>query len=113
MRKTPGTFVGHRKFSVDRNWLRDQEKQRSQQRRQQFEEWSEKWITVTRLRQTRLWTDGTIKRWLGQPEQLGKYKVFSVDTVKKAENLKEFQEWRQPRLNKKRAHINNYHIPFL
>lgn len=113
MSKVLGYFYGYRKFAVDRDWLREQEELRYQKRQQRFEAWSKKWITITRLKQDRLWTDGAIKRWLGQPKKQGKYKVFSVEAVIEAEKLKEFQEWRQPRIEKMIARFNHYMIPFL
>ncbi|MFY2132400.1 hypothetical protein ACM9ZV_25670, partial [Escherichia coli] len=78
MAKVQGLFVGYRKFAVDREWLRQQEEQRYRDRQRQFDEWSRKWVTVTRLKETRLWTDGAIRRWLGEPQQQGKYKVFGT-----------------------------------
>lgn len=66
MAKVQGLFVGYRKFAVDRDWLRQQEEQRYRDRQRQFDEWSRKWVTVTRLKETRLWTDGAIRRWLGE-----------------------------------------------
>lgn len=113
MAKVQGLFVGHRKFAVDRDWLRQQEEQRYRDRQRQFDEWSSKWVTVTRLKETRLWTDGAIKRWLGEPQQQGKYKVFPVEAVLAAEKLNEFQLWLKPRLEKKRALHHHFLIPFL
>ncbi|MGT5325547.1 hypothetical protein ACRWHP_27430 [Escherichia coli] len=55
MAKVQGLFVGYRKFAVDREWLRQQEEQRYRDRQRQFDEWSRKWVTVTRLKETRLW----------------------------------------------------------
>lgn len=54
MAKVQGLFVGYRKFAVDRDWLRQQEEQRYRDRQRQFDEWSRKWVTVTRLKETRL-----------------------------------------------------------
>lgn len=50
MAKVQGLFVGYRKFAVDREWLRQQEEQRYRDRQRQFDEWSRKWVTVTRLK---------------------------------------------------------------
>lgn len=113
MAKAQGLFVGYRKFAVDREWLRQQEEQRYRDRQRQFDEWSRKWVTVTRLKETRLWTDGAIRRWLGEPQQQGKYKVFPVEAVLAAEKLNEFQLWLKPRLEKKRAQHHHFLIPFL
>ncbi|EPD0135438.1 hypothetical protein ACR4TH_004557 [Enterobacter hormaechei] len=113
MAKVQGLFAGYRKFAVDREWLRQQEEQRYRDRQRQFDEWSRKWVTVTRLKETRLWTDGAIRRWLGEPQQQGKYKVFPVEAVLAAEKLNEFQLWLKPRLEKKRAQHHHFLIPFL
>jgi hypothetical protein len=108
MAKVQGLFVGYRKFAVDRDWLRQQEEQRYRDRQRQFDEWSRKWVTVTRLKETRLWTDGAIRRWLGEPQQQGKYKVFPVEAVLAAEKLNEFRLWLKPRLEKKRAQHHHF-----
>lgn len=113
MRRPVGLFVGYRKFAVDPDWRRRQEKQREQERCRRFEQWSKIWITVTRLKTTRLWTEWAIAQWLGAPIQQGKYKVFKVEAVKTAERKKAFKEWRQPRLEKKRAACAGFDIPKL
>ena len=61
-----------------------------------------------RLKETRLWTDGAIRRWLGEPQQQGKYKVFPVEAVLAAEKLNEFRLWLKPRLEKKRAQHHHF-----
>lgn len=83
------------------------------ERRQRFEAWSEKWITVYRLKGHRLWTDAAIRRVLGEPQQQGKIKVFPVEAVRAEENWLEFQEWRQPRIDKQRGFFNHFQIPSL
>lgn len=98
-----GLFVGHKQFVVDSDWLKHKDEQRYQARQRQFAEWSKKYITITRLKSDRLWTDGAIRKWLGEPQQQDKYKVFLVDDVKKAERRKEYKEWLAPRLEKKLA----------
>jgi hypothetical protein len=103
MGKVQGIFVGHRKFAVDSDWKKREEERRYQQRCQKFDAWSEKWITVYRLKYYRLWTDAAIRRWLGEPQQQGKYKVFSVEAVRIAETRPDFQAWLQPRIDKKRT----------
>ncbi|EHO3259841.1 hypothetical protein KK641_004694 [Salmonella enterica subsp. enterica serovar Mbandaka] len=55
MAKVQGLFVGYRKFAVDRQWLRQQEEQRYRDRQRQFDEWSRKWVTVTRLKEGSAW----------------------------------------------------------
>ncbi|MDX5628402.1 MULTISPECIES: hypothetical protein [unclassified Brenneria] len=109
MSSMPGHFVGYRKFAVDRDWLKRQELWRDQERRRRFEQW----ITVTRLKSTRLWTEWAIKQWLGQPQRQGKYNVFSVEDVKAAERKKAFKDWRLPRLEKKRSTDAFFEIPKL
>ncbi|MGJ0624002.1 hypothetical protein [Xenorhabdus bovienii] len=113
MSRVPGHFVGYRKFATDRDWLKREEELRYQERRRQFEQWSKKWITVTRLKSNRLWTEWAIKQWLGQPQKQGKYKVFLVDDVKAAERKKAFKDWRQQRLEKKRSTNEFFEIPKL
>ncbi|EPR7685089.1 hypothetical protein V2G91_005748 [Klebsiella pneumoniae] len=103
MGKVQGIFVGHQKFAVDSDWKKREEERRYQQRCQKFDAWSEKWITVYRLKYYRLWTDAAIRRWLGEPQQQGKYKVFSVEAVRIAETRPDFQAWLQPRIDKKRT----------
>lgn len=97
----PGRFVGHRQFVVDKEWLRYKDEQRYQERQRRFAEWSKKWITVTRLKTDRLWTDGAITKWLGKPKKIEKYNVFAVEDVRNVERRKEFKEWLAPRLEKK------------
>lgn len=97
----PGHFVGYRKFVVDKDWLERQREARAEQRDRDFKEWSKKWITITRLKQSRLWTDGAINKWLGEPTKMDKYKVFSVSDVRKAESKKDFKLWLAPRLSRK------------
>ncbi|PHM59515.1 hypothetical protein [Xenorhabdus ishibashii] len=113
MSKVPGDFIGYSKFVVDSDWLRDQKELRYQKRLRQFEQWSKKWITVTRLKTDRLWTDWAIRQWLGKPKKQGKYNVFSVEDVKVAERKKAFKEWRQPRLDKKLSINEFFELPRL
>lgn len=103
MGKVQEILIGHRTFAVDIDWKRREEERRYQQRCQKFDAWSEKWITVYRLKYYRLWTDAAIRRWLGEPQQQGKYKVFSVEAVRIAETRPDFQAWLQPRIDKKRT----------
>ncbi|WP_154923599.1 hypothetical protein [Klebsiella grimontii] len=103
MGKVQGIFVGHRKFAADSDCKRREEERRYQLRCQRFDAWSEKWITVYRLKNSCLWTDAAIRRWLGSPQQQGKYKVFSVEVVRMAETRPDFQAWRQARIDKKRT----------
>ncbi|BBL92239.1 MULTISPECIES: hypothetical protein [Vibrio] len=97
----PGRFVGYRKFVVDQEWLAMKREQRELERQRQFQQWSQEWITVYRLKKERLWTSGAIKRFLGEPIQQGKYKVFKVEQVRKSERKKAFIQWLAPRLEKK------------
>ncbi|EPO5351588.1 hypothetical protein SK92_05514 [Klebsiella oxytoca] len=113
MGKVQGIFVGHRKFAVDSDWKRREEERRYQLRCQKFDAWSEKWITVYRLKNSRLWTDAAIRRWLGVPQQQGKYKVFSVEAVRIAETRPDFQAWLQTRIDKKRTMDKFSEIPSL
>ncbi|EML8490046.1 hypothetical protein WAB73_003276 [Salmonella enterica subsp. enterica] len=113
MGKVQGYFIGYRQFAVDRNWLREQEEARYQERQRKFEQWSKKWITVTRLKTDRLWTDWAIKKWLGKPQKRGVYNVFPVAEVKAAESKKEFKDWHSPRLEKKLSTHQFFSIPDL
>lgn len=113
MRRPLGLFVGYRKFAVDPEWRRQQAQRREDERRRRFEQWSKTWITVTRLKTDRLWTDGAIAQWLGAPIQQGNYKVFRVEAVKAAERKKAFKDWHGPRLEKKRAARAFFDIPTL
>ncbi|MDF5600799.1 hypothetical protein P3746_20495 [Vibrio parahaemolyticus] len=103
MPKPIGHFVGYKSFAVDPNWVKTQKKIRELKEQKRFAEWSKKWITVTRLKKERLWTDGAIERFLGKPKKQGKYKVFAVDDVRRAERRKAFKEWLLPRIEKKLA----------
>jgi len=103
MPKPRGRFIGHKQFAVDPNWVKSQQEIRAIKERKRFVEWSKNWITVTRLKTDRLWTDSAIKKWLGEPKNQAKYKVFAVDDVRKAERKKAFKEWLAPRLDKKLA----------
>lgn len=94
--KVHGLFVGHRKFAVDRDWLRQQEEQRYRDRQRQFDEWSRKGVTVTRFKETRLWTDGAIRRWLGEPQKQGKYKVFPLKLFWLRRNKQSFRNGLNP-----------------
>jgi hypothetical protein len=76
------------------------QERRLQQQHRKFKRWSEEWITVARLKSDRLWTSSAIRKYLGEPETQGKYKVFSVDDVKRAEKEAAFREWLQPRIEK-------------
>uniref|UniRef100_UPI001A956313 hypothetical protein n=1 Tax=Klebsiella pneumoniae TaxID=573 RepID=UPI001A956313 len=80
---------------------------------QKFDAWSEKWITVYQLKNSRLWADAPIRRWLGVPLQQGKYKVFSVEAVRMAETRPDLQTWRQVRIDKKRTMDKCFEIPSL
>ncbi|KMJ46691.1 MULTISPECIES: hypothetical protein [Xenorhabdus] len=113
MGKVPGYFVGYRKFVVDPDWLRDMRERNCQKRLERFKQWSKTWITVTRLKETRLWTDWAIRQWLGQPKKQGKYKVFAVADVKVAERKKDFKEWHQKRLEKKQSTDKFFELPKL
>jgi hypothetical protein len=113
MSKVPGLFVGYRRYAVDRVWIRRNQDRRAQKRQQEFAAWSEQWITVYRLKTYRLWTDAAIRRWLGVPEQQGKYKVFPAKMVLEAEKRPDFQEWRQPRIQKIVDRIPGYIMPLL
>lgn len=106
----PGHFIGYRQFVVDKDWLKLKEEQRYQERQRQFSEWSKRWITHTRLKTDRLWTDAAIKKWLGEPQKQKKYKVFSVSDVRKAEDKAVFKEWLAPRLEKKLASNPHFKI---
>ncbi|MGQ3665370.1 hypothetical protein [Citrobacter braakii] len=113
MGKVQGYFIGYRQFAVDRNWLREQEEARYQERQRKFEQWSKEWITVTRLKTDRLWTDWAIKKWLGKPKKRGEYNVFPVADVKAVENKKEFKDWHDPRIKKKLSTHQYFSIPKL
>ena len=101
MGKVQGIFVGHLKFAADSDWKKREEERRYQLRCQKFDAWPEKRITVYRLKNSRLWTDAAIRRWLGVPLQQDKYKVFFVDAVRMAETCPDFRAWRQARIDKK------------
>ncbi|MGY1355792.1 hypothetical protein ACW7AM_16725 [Klebsiella pneumoniae] len=89
--KIQGIFIGNRKFAVDSDWKRRGEERYYQLRCQKFDAWSEKWITVYQLKNSRLWTDTAIRRWPGVPLQQGKHKVLSVEAVRMAETRPDFQ----------------------
>jgi hypothetical protein len=100
MSKRPvGRFVGYCKFAVDQQWLTEKRERQDEVNRT---DWHSKWVTVWRLKHDRLWTDGAIKKWLGEPITQGKYKVFSVDEISLAERKKSFKAWLTPRLEKKK-----------
>lgn len=101
MVKPRGTFVGNKKFAVDPNWIKDQRKYREFKEQERFKKWSQNWITVSRLKKDRLWTDAAIKQFLGKPKKQGKYRVFSVEEVEKAERKRAFCDWLAPRLERK------------
>ncbi|CAH4893881.1 hypothetical protein SM77_05542 [Klebsiella pneumoniae] len=79
----------------------------------EFDAWSEKWITVYQLKNSRLWPDAPIRRWPGVPLQQGKYKVLSVEAVRMAETRPDLQTWRQTRIDKKRTMDKFFEIPSL
>ncbi len=105
-----GSFVGHKTFAVDSEWIRDQQKIRDIKKHKRFAEWSKKWITVTRLKKDRLWTDSAIEKFLGKPRKQHQYKVFAVEDVRKAERKKAFKNWFAPRLEKRLAVEPNFTI---
>ena len=100
MGKVQEILIGHRTFAVDIDWKRWEEERCNQLRCQKFDAWSEKWITVYQLKNSRLWTDTAIRRWPGVPLQQGKYKVLSVEAVRMAETRPDFQAKLQTRIDK-------------
>lgn len=57
MGKVQEILIGHRTFAVDIDWKRWEEERCNQLRCQKFDAWSEKWITVYQLKNSRLWPD--------------------------------------------------------
>ena len=72
MGKVHEILIDLRTFAVDSDWKRREEERCYQLRCQKFYAWSEKWITVDQLKNSRLWTDVPIRRWPGVPLQQGK-----------------------------------------
>ncbi|MFX3038029.1 hypothetical protein V6128_28855, partial [Klebsiella pneumoniae] len=72
MGKVQEILIGHRTFAVDSDWKRWEEERCNQLRCQKFDAWSEKWITVYQLKNSRLWPDAPIRRWPSVPLQQGK-----------------------------------------
>ncbi|WP_051560590.1 hypothetical protein [Marinobacterium jannaschii] len=65
------------------------------------------WITVWRLKEERNWTDGAIRRFLGEPVSQNGYKVFARVDVLKAEKGKDFKAWMSTRIEKQyRANLS-------
>lgn len=96
-----GYFIGHRQYVRSDREVRSAQEQLAHQRRLAKESWDSQWITIWRLKRFRLWTDKAIAMWLGKPKTKGKYKVFSVDDVRRAERTPAFKEWIGPRLARK------------
>lgn len=113
MGKVQEILIGHRTFAVDIDWKRWEEERCNQLRCQKFDAWSEKWITVYQLKNSRLWPDAPIRRWPGVPLQQGKYKVLSVEAVRMADTGPDLQTWRQARIDKKRTIHKFFEIPSL
>ena len=113
MGKVHEILIDLRTFAVDSDWKRREEERCYQLRCQKFYAWSEKWITVDQLKNSRLWIDAPIRRWPGVPLQQGKYKVLSVEAVRMADTGPDLQTWRQTRIDKKRTMDKFFEIPFL
>ncbi|AIX72213.1 hypothetical protein [Enterobacteriaceae] len=113
MGKVHEILIDLRTFAVDSDWKRREEERCYQLRCQKFYAWSEKWITVDQLKNSRLWIDAPIRRWPGVPLQQGKYKVLSVEAVRMADTGPDLQTWRQARIDKKRTIHKFFEIPFL
>lgn len=104
-----------RKGSTQRIYTKDAFEKRidAKTRERRQEEFNTTWITGWRLKEFRLWTDGAIKKWLGEPTNINGYKMFQVATVKEVEATPEFQTWLRPRLERKLVKQPNFTISSL
>lgn len=98
-----GHFVGYRKYvftSEEKRQFRERIEREKQDARSAF---MKKWITVTRLKQDRNWTDKAISDFLGKPKisrdnRGNQYKIFAVEAVREAEKTKAFRDWMAKRV---------------
>jgi cytochrome c2 len=91
-----GQWIGYGKFVFSSS-----EKAAFAERQRRI--WNSKWITISRLKAERWWTDKMIRDFLGKPKKIEKYKVFSISTVRDAESRKDFIAIMRVRIEKKRV----------
>ncbi|MDF4421881.1 hypothetical protein P3447_09660 [Vibrio parahaemolyticus] len=86
-----------------------QRKQYGEEKREQRRnEWHSTWITKTRLKQEKNWTDKAIADFLPEPETAGQgrrgpIKAYRRELVFKVEKTKAFKEWMEKRVQTQSA----------
>lgn len=79
-----------------------------QMREQRSKDWHSTWITKTRLKQERNWTDKAIADFLPKPQTAGKgrrgpIKAYRRGLVLEVEKTEAFKEWMEKRVQKQKA----------
>ena len=89
-----GRFIGKGKYVFS-----TQEKKDYQQ--MMVSNWKEKYITITSLKNNRLWTNKMIDDFLGKPIENNGYKYFLLEKVLKQENKEDVRKKLNKRVLKK------------
>ncbi|MBB1507982.1 hypothetical protein H5203_21295 [Pseudoalteromonas sp. SG41-1] len=101
--KTMGRFIGKGKYVYSQ-----QEKKDYQQ--MMVSKWKEKYITITSLKNDRLWTTKMIDDFLGKPLRNNGYKYFLLEKVLKVEAKEVVKKKLNTRLMKRLKRNHEYYL---
>lgn len=98
-----GRFIGKGQYVYS-------QQEKSDYREMKVSKWKEKYITITALKNDRLWTNKMIDEYLGKPLRNNGYKYYTLEKVLKVEAKEDVRKKLDTRLMKRLKKNHEYYL---